>query len=321
MKSVPRRTRHAVALASLGVLALGIPPASAQLTVADGGMPAEQRLADALCDPHEAESSARTLPGRRIAAHPKGVNEVSRAQARRIEAAKNARLERKGITNPTVQNVTIPVHFHVISDGRGNGELTGRQLARQIDVLNATFGGREAGSAADTGFSFELASVQRIENPRWFTKANSQMMHRTHRGGMGALNIWTVGFGYLGIAQFPWAGSNQSDGIRVHWDSLPGGSIENFNLGKTATHEAGHWLGLYHTFQGGCRGKGDYVEDTPAMRVPTSGCPQGKDTCPAAGVDPIRNYMDYSHDDCYNQFTAGQSERMAEAWLAYRADG
>ncbi|MPZ62097.1 MAG: zinc metalloprotease [Propionibacteriales bacterium] len=321
MKSGPNRLRHAATLASLGLLAFGITPASAQLPVAESSTPADQRLAEALCEPDGAESSARTVPGKDIAAHPKSVNHVSPARARRIEAAKRATLRRKGLTNATVGNVTIPVHFHVITDGRGNGQLTNRQLTRQIDVLNATFGGRESGAAAETSFSFRMASVQRIENPRWFTRANSQMMHRTHRGGMDELNIWTVGFGYLGIAQFPWSGSKSSDGIRVHWDSFPGGSIENFNLGKTATHEAGHWLGLYHTFQGGCAGKGDYVEDTPAMRQPTSGCPQGKDTCLAEGLDPIHNYMDYSHDDCYNQFTPGQSERMSDTWLAYRAGG
>jgi hypothetical protein len=60
------------------------------------------------------------------------------------------------------------------------------------------------------------------------------------------------------------------------------------------------------------------IPDTPAQSTPTSGCPVGRDSCPAAGLDPIHNYMDYSYDECYYEFTPMQILRMQDAWIEWR---
>jgi len=217
---------------------------------------------------------------------------------------------------------TVPVYVHVMLDSGGVGDVTDVQIADQVAVLNATFGGGESSEASKTGFTFSLAQVDRWRNDGWHAdRSSAKYRAKTRLGGANALNVWLVDFKYLGIATFPWdyKRSGAIDGIRVDYASLPGGSIANFDLGKTATHEVGHWLGLFHTFQGGCTERNDEVADTPAQSGPSTGCPEGLDSCPLPGIDPIHNYMDYSFDTCYNQFTANQSTRMASMWTSYRS--
>ena len=218
----------------------------------------------------------------------------------------------------------VPVYVHVMVAADGTGDVTDTQITQQIAVLNNTFAGGESREASDAGFSFTLAGTDRYYNDAWHNDKNSNQYRKATRlGGADALNIWLVEFNYLGIATFPWDYRNQGaiDGIRVLWSSLPGGTENNYNLGETATHEAGHWFGLYHVFQGGCNEQqgGDMVADTPAQSIATNGCPEGQDSCAGPGLDSIHNYMDYSYDSCYNQFTPNQTTRMNEMFTAYRA--
>lgn len=130
------------------------------------------------------------------------------------------------------------------------------------------------------------------------------MKRALREGGYDALNLYymTSVSGYLGYCYFPETVTNGStkfirDGCSILHGTTPGGAEEGYNLGKTTTHEVGHWFGLYHTFQGGCNGSGDFVADTPAQASESRGCPIGRDSCPSqAGLDPIHNYMDYSDE-------------------------
>ena len=168
---------------------------------------------------------------------------------------------------------------------------------------------------APHGIRFVLKDTTRTVNANWANdRAELTMKRSLRQGGYGALNLYfqTYVSGYLGYCYFPESVSEGSadfyyDGCTILWQTVPGGPIANAPLGETVTHEVGHWFGLYHPFQGGCTGSGDFIADTPAQASDSTGCPVGRDSCPGQpGLDPIHNYMDYSYDSCYEEFTAGQ---------------
>jgi hypothetical protein len=225
--------------------------------------------------------------------------------------------------------VTIPVWFHVITNTSGAGNVTDARLAEQLTILNESYAGLTGGAA--TKFRFSHAGTTRTANNTWFgagygTTAETQMKSALRKGNAGTLNFYTnqPSTGELGWATFPSSYSSQplKDGVVCDYRTLPGGSLSPYNEGDTGTHEVGHWVGLYHTFQGGCNGSGDYVSDTPAEKSAAWGCPTGRDSCTtgknAAGVDPIQNFMDYTDDYCMFKFTAGQASRAASLSGTYR---
>ncbi|MCM0619597.1 zinc metalloprotease [Nocardioides bruguierae] len=327
MPHLPARTRIArlATGAALSLTAAALTssmlaaPAQAAVPAATGASASSEACIEGAADGTEAARGSHTGVDHR---------EISAAEQARIESrfTKQLKAARKtqDLTAAAAATASgdIPVYVHVMRDSKGNGDVTDAQIAAQIDVLNGSYGGQKSASATDTGFTFTLAGIDRYDNTRWHQdKQSSTYRKQTRQGGANALNMWLVDFDYLGIATFPWdyARNGAIDGIRVHFDSLPGGSSANYSEGETATHEAGHWLGLYHTFQGGCTTTNDEVEDTPAQSSSTTGCPEGRDSCSLPGTDPIHNFMDYSYDSCYLEFTAGQSTRMSQMWTAYRA--
>jgi uncharacterized protein YcfL len=234
---------------------------------------------------------------------------VEQAIAGRVKAAARAN-----------GSVNIKVYWHVINNGTGiaNGDIPQTQIDNSIAVLNAAY--------RNTPFTFTLTSVDRTTNSTWYTCAGggceSKMKSALRQGGAGDLNVYSnnMGRGLLGWATFPssYASNPSMDGVVILYSSVPGGTAAPYNQGDTLTHEAGHWFGLYHTFQGGCAGSGDYVSDTSAEASAAYGCPAGRDTCSGGGADPITNFMDYTDDACMNTFSAGQADRMDQLTIQYR---
>ena len=236
--------------------------------------------------------------------------------AARLETA-----QRNGEATAEATGGVIDVYFHVVNKGAGiaNGDITDQMITDQMSVLNAAF--------AVSGWSFNRISTTRTTNATWYNgcygTSESAMKSALRQGSADDLNIYTCNpsNGILGYATFPssYTSSPSKDGVVLLYSSLPGGSAAPYNLGDTATHEVGHWMGLYHTFQGGCNGNGDYVSDTPAEKSAAYGCPAGQDSCRnKAGNDPIENFMDYTDDACMYKFSSGQDTRMDSLFTTYR---
>ena len=223
-------------------------------------------------------------------------------------------------------NVTggvINVYFHVIRSGTSasQGNISSTMIQNQMNVLNAAY--------QSSGWTFQLVRIDRTTNPTWFNMKLGSVAERDaktalRRGTADDLNIYTVNNpeGLLGWAHFPWSYERNpiQDGVVLLFQSLPGGNAAPYNFGDTATHEVGHWMGLYHTFQGtSCTGNGDFVNDTPIEKSVSYGCPTGRNTCPhKPGLDSINNFMNYTDDSCMFEFSAGQDTRMDAQFTTYR---
>jgi Pregnancy-associated plasma protein-A len=305
-----KRTLALVAFATLALMAAAVSPAGAHTGHARSNLCLPWETAE-----HALFDSLAKLAG--PASGAKGGYVHHEASEERLAKAGAA------ADNPVaVTGGTINVHFHVIRQGTGigNGDVPDSQINSQINVLNAAYGSH--------GWSFNLASVDRTTNATWYTMspgsaAEAAAKSALRQGTGDDLNIYSAnpGGGLLGWSTFPWEyqSSPSQDGVVVLFSSLPGGSAAPYNLGDTGTHEVGHWMGLLHTFQGGCnRKRGDLVDDTPPERSPAFGCPVGRDSCRGGDVDPIHNFMDYTDDACMDHFTGGQDVRMDSQFTTYR---
>ena len=283
------------------------------------------------------------------------------ARAARAAGKKNVSAAIPSVPDPSF-DVVVPVRFHEIlkAKGNGGGDLSDARIDAQIDALNVGYAG--------TGFQFELVENTETVMPEWWNLIGANGAEpRLFRGGgkevamkklladddPATLDVYSASLGQflLGWAWFPSDFTEFStsefgplhrffDGVVIDFRSIPNpeGNTEGdtrvypdgtYEEGDTLTHEVGHWLELYHTFQGGCTDNpayngGDQIDDTPAEASPNFLCPEAgedpRDSCPDdPGLDPINNFMDYSFDGCLTEFTPEQAARMQFAWDTYRA--
>lgn len=315
--------------ARLQRLTMGICAAALALTTGGGLTTAGITGAASTISPAAAECLSAEGGAARVRDDAKGVNEPKLYpdnEAKAYGVIKDA----PRLANGSVEIRTV---FHVISDHRlGATERSRYQtlITDQMTVLNDAFAGRTASAASNTPFRFDLDKVTYTVNETWSTvtpgKAERDMKAALHEGDSTTLNVYAadIGGGLLGWAYFPKGynnGRGYIDGVVILDESMPGGTAGKYAEGDTLTHEVGHWLMLEHTFKSGCSASGDFVADTPREAFPQFNCPVGADTCAAPGVDPIHNFMDYTQDSCMNMFTAGQANRMSDAWVAFRAGG
>ena len=232
---------------------------------------------------------------------------------------------RAGDRAPLVQGVAvadrvIPVHFHVITTNTGAGDVADAKLDAQIVALNGAYAG--------SGFQFSKQGYTRTRNTTWYNGCDKSSIERQIRKALAVnpaktFNVYLCGLGggLLGRATFPsyFPENSFMHGVVILNGTVPGGSATGYNGGDTLVHEAGHYLGLYHTFQGGCADPGDSVGDTPAEAEPDYKCVAGRDTCPSApGLDPNTNYMDYGNDVCMTTFTTEQRIRAQDQVSLYK---
>jgi len=327
------------------------------LTATAQAMPAP--VATAVC----LGSDAGTVPeARRIPDSPA----VSAATRQRVEE-RLATTEREAVasrsTGATASTAfptyVVNVRIHVIHGSHAKERKLSRKGARHkvFQVLQRAYNGAESPNSEPMGFVFRLKKITISTNDRWFhavpkSTADRQMKKKLHRGTASTLNIYVnkptfrrSGGLLLGYSTFPWqyhGKKKKQDGVTINVRSLPGGSAFGYNLGDSVVHETGHWLGLFHTFQGGngdksnpqCDPYNDGVVDTPAewnanftCSAPIGGyaAKWGTTVCDPADmaahgyIDPAFNFMDYSLDACMRMFTLGQHVRAAGLFKTYRA--
>lgn len=267
----------------------------------------------------------------------------------------------KEFSLPPQGSIQIPVVVYVIHNGENIGDganISDDQVNAQIDALNNKF--------FDTGIKFCLATragsgnivpkkndidventpgIIHINNPLLTNHVSStegqQALLNTIHSSVTAdnyLRIWIVSSingdppGILGYATFPF-GYTAFDGIVIRNDVFGNESssnlIKNYKEGETLVHEVGHYLGLYHTFEGGCETinqdcllDGDCVCDTPKVAAANFYCVEGTNSCLEIPeeFDLIHNYMDYGTNVCTDSFTTGQKERMISVLTLYRSN-
>lgn len=305
------RSHIALRVGALSMLVLG--GSMLDLGCTDERMPEEEQLGA------EASSLTSNVRYQRCSTRDVPADRIARVEK---EVAAHLAKSRQSGAQLTTGGV-IPVYWHSITRANGQGAPSTQDINEQINILNEAY--------ANTGWSFDLISIDVAADNSWYTCSGGscefEMKSELRQGSADDLNIYSndMGDGLLGWATFPdeYEDYPVYDGVVILASSLPNGSAEDYNEGDTLVHEVGHWMGLYHTFQGGCAkspiGGGDMVADTPAEDTPAFGCPLERDSCQhLPDFDPTGNFMDYTYDRCMVYFSLGQGARMDAQFATYR---
>jgi hypothetical protein len=248
-----------------------------------------------------------------------------------IEAFTQKAILTKRLVNGKIE---IPVVFNVLYRTTAEN-ITTAQLQSQIDILNKDFNALNSdyntpnnpysSIRANVGITFVLDQVVRKTTTKT-TWGTNDAMKKTSSGGLAAispttkLNFWvcTIGGGILGYAQFP-GGASSTDGVVCDskYVGNTGTATYPFNLGRTATHEIGHWMNLRHIWGDATCGS-DLVSDTPTHNAANSGVPAvgHRSTCSGTPLEMYMNYMDYTDDRGMYMFSTGQKSRISAIFLA-----
>lgn len=246
--------------------------------------------------------------------------------------------------------IYIPVVVHVVHQGEpiGTGtNISDQAILAQIDILNQDFrrtpgtrGHNNHPDGADAKIEFALAQydpnyaptngIVRLQGPQttYSIQDRPTLANLSRWPATDYLNIWVCNLTtYLGYAEFPVADlqgldglSNTNpliDGFVVNYKYFgPNPNSQRFGLGRTATHEIGHWLGLLHTWgdRTNCTGN-DYCDDTPTSASPCYNCPIALNSCTNSPPDQTQNYLTYNDDGCMSVFTNDQVARMRTVLL------
>jgi hypothetical protein len=248
-----------------------------------------------------------------------------------IEAFTEKALLTKRLVNGKIE---IPVVVNVLYRTAAEN-ISATQIQSQIDVLNKDFNALNSdynsvpalfsGVKANVGITFVLDQIVRKSTTKtsWGT---NDAMKKTSKGGLAPispttkLNLWvcTIGGGILGYAQFP-GGSSATDGVAIDskYVGLSGSANAPYNLGRTATHEVGHWMNLRHIWGDATCGS-DLVSDTPTHNTANYGVPvyPHYSTCTGTPVEMTMNYMDYTDDNAMYMFSTGQKSRMSAIFVS-----
>ena len=266
-----------------------------------------------------------------------GAKSLSHEQQTLVKKTASDYKNRKRFSRQMAKSYQFDVYWHIIQHTDGRGVVSDKQIEISMNLLNQGFSGNLINAnedcfgnkvnGIDTSIQFVLKGIDRTVNDDWFTVSSESdltpIAESLHKGNCSTMNVYTSeitdagGFANVPITCFDHGITE--DPVFLGYDELPSSlDAEEAQYGDLLIHEAGHWVGLEHPFEGGCSESNDNIVDTPPQLMVDDECPIGSDTCAGGGIDSIHNYMAYTGDCCVYRFTPDQITYAHAQLDAYR---